>query len=365
MKSINVTGLRHAYRILVGKNLAARTGEFMKRLRLGGKVCVVTQRPVARYHLKRVIDSLCRAGFRSEVYLIPDSETAKSEKVLFGFFRYLLRLGFERGDSILALGGGVTGDLAGFAASIYMRGIAFVNLGTTLLAQVDSAIGGKTGINLAEGKNLVGSFYPPRLVLSDLEFLRTLPARQFKASLAEVVKYGMIRDPGLFERLENRVGEILAMSPGILEDMVTTSSRIKAGAVSRDEFETKGERVILNYGHTFGHAFEQLTGYGRLLHGEAVSLGMTVAARLAGLLGWIPGLVEVRQRRLLEQFGLPVSLKPFRLRAEAVIRSMAKDKKKSSGKIRFVLPRAVGRVSVCDTVQTDVLRASLRQCGAQ
>ena len=278
---IKVKSLRCHYPVVVGNRMIEKTGSYLTRLGLKGRVMIVTQEPCARHYLNPVKKSLARHGFDVYVKVLPDGETAKAEAPLFDLYHDLLSYGFERRDTLLALGGGVAGDLTGFAAATYLRGISFVNVPTTLLAQVDSAIGGKTGINLGEGKNLVGAFYPASIVLSDISVLKTLTNRHFYASLAEVIKYGVICDRSLFELLDRESEAIMRRQESALLRIVRRSAAIKAGVVSRDEFETRGERMFLNFGHTFGHAFEQALDYRKLLHGEAVSIGMVCAARLA------------------------------------------------------------------------------------
>ncbi|MDD5217901.1 MAG: 3-dehydroquinate synthase, partial [Candidatus Omnitrophica bacterium] len=349
MKQIWVKSSGGRYPVFIGRNLIGKVGPLMKRgwARNGfkspfeSKIMIVTQDKVARYHLQELRRSFKRAGFKVVVHVVPDGEKTKSEKQLFRLYRGLVKNDFERRDTLVALGGGVVGDLVGFAASTYLRGIAFVNVGTTLLAQVDSSIGGKTGINLAEGKNLVGTFYPPKMVVSDIDVLATLPDREFRASMAEVVKYGVIRDARLFRLLELRGHQIMARNSNALFAAIEACARIKADVVSRDEKEVKGERMILNYGHTFGHALEQVTGYQKMMHGEAVALGMICAARLAVYLGILSGDEETRQARLISRFGLPVSMSRFRLVIDDLLRAMMRDKKKSAGHLRYVLPEGI------------------------
>lgn len=344
MHKIKVKSSKYNYEILIGRNILARTGEFVRGLSFQGKIFILTQKNIAKHYLPAVEKSLKKAGFPVTVYYVPDGEKAKSPEVLVKVYEALLAAGFERGDMLAALGGGVVGDLGGFAASTYLRGIAFVNIATTLLAQVDSAIGGKTAVNLKAGKNLAGTFYPPRLVISDIVTLKTLPARELTASLAEVVKYGVIRDPVLFKLLETSQSKIARRDLSIFEEMVKRSARIKAGVVSRDEFETLGERMILNYGHTFGHAFEGAGNFKTLLHGEAVSVGMHCAALLAEQEGFIKPPFCERQQKLLKALGLPCCLAKSKFSIQAVMQAMMHDKKKRAGKIRFILPTRLGKV---------------------
>lgn len=353
-----------AYAVRIGRGLLEKAGRDVKALGGGGKVMVVSQAGVAALYYETVRRSLARAGFQTCLHLLPQGERAKSQAELFRIYSALLDLDFERRDVLLALGGGVVGDVTGFAASTYMRGVPFVNAGTTLLAQVDSSVGGKTGINLPAGKNLVGAFYAPRLVLSDVRTLGTLPGREFCASLAEVVKYGVIRDSSLFGFLEKNSGAILGKEGRPLEKVVTACARIKAQVVGRDEFETRGLRMILNYGHTFGHAFEQALGYRKLVHGEAVAAGMACAADLAVRLKLFPPAARKRQTALLEKFRLPVSLAGLGIRRDAAMKSMMRDKKKRSGRLIFVLPVRIGKVVLKSDVPPALVREVIAAAGA-
>lgn len=363
MKKIHVRTSRGFYSVLTGRGLLARSGELLRHNGLTGKVLVVTQKRVAKYHLKKVTRSLKKNGYRTVLHTLPEGERAKSREELFRLYESLVKADFERGDMVFALGGGVTGDVSGFAAATYLRGIRCVQAGTTLLAQVDSSIGGKTAINLREGKNLAGVFHPPVLVVSDTQALQTLPERDFRASLGEVVKYGVIRDPRLFRLLETKTEKILARDPKLLETIVATAARIKARVVSRDEFETRGERMILNYGHTFGHGFEKAMNYRGFLHGEAVALGMICAAEAAVRTGLLSSEAASRQRRLLAALGLPVSIGKRKISFRQVSSAMLRDKKKKGGLLRFVLPVSIGKVRVISGLSAGVLREALAAAG--
>ncbi len=291
-----------------------------------------------RLYLKSVLD---HAIIRYVTYLVPHGESAKNTDTYAALLRWLALEKFTRNDLILAFGGGVIGDLAGFVAATYLRGIAFVQVPTTLLAMVDSSVGGKTGVNLPEGKNLVGAFHQPRLVVADLNSLATLPAREFSAGMAEVIKYGAIRDVALFDRVSSGV------KPGDadLDVIVETCVAIKARIVERDEFETKGERALLNFGHTIGHAIEKATGYSQYLHGEAISLGLRAAAWLSV---WHLGLPESDARRIeaaLLANGLPITLDPQVDRA-AILAALGNDKKVAAdGRNRWVLLTKIGEAT--------------------
>lgn len=270
----------------------------------------------------------------------------------------LIRARMDRSSSIIALGGGVVGDLAGFVAATFMRGIPFIQIPTTLLAQVDSSVGGKVGVNLDEAKNMVGAFYQPIIVVIDPEVLKTLDGRELRAGLAEVIKYGMIRDEELFSFLEERVDEILALDTPSLIRIIMTSCRIKAEVVKRDEREG-GYRAILNYGHTFAHAIETLTQYRALRHGEAVAIGMVVGARLATLLGIFNEEEERRQRRLIERIGLPT--KSDGIEPHRIIEAIRLDKKVRDDEPRFILPRRIGDVIIKANIQDNTVIEALRQ----
>ncbi len=347
MKTILVKSLKQNYSILVGSGLLSKTGVLLKKVfNPGCRVMLVTQETVPAGHRKKTEVSLRKAGFQVFFYYLPQGEKAKSANELFRLVAALLKNGFERGDAITALGGGVTGDVSGFAAAVYLRGIRYAQIPTTLLAQVDSSIGGKTAVNTPEGKNLVGAFNPPVVVISDVDTLKTLPSRELRAAMAEVIKYGVIADPKLFSFLEKNTAQILAKKPAALTRIVYDSARIKAGVVSRDEFETKGERMSLNYGHTFGHGVEGALQYQKLVHGEAVALGMLMAAEMSVRLGLCAPDFQRRQLQLIRSFDLPVCLDRLEIKTQEIFRVMAHDKKKKSGKLRFILPEEIGRVSI-------------------
>jgi 3-dehydroquinate synthase len=270
----------------------------------------------------------------------------------------LARLGASRDATLIALGGGVVGDLGGFAASCWMRGIDFLQMPTTLLAMVDSSVGGKTGVNLPAGKNLVGAFHQPDAVVIDTGTLDTLPAREFRAGIAEVVKVGAIGDAAFFAWLEAHADALLARSPTAVAEAIATSCRHKAGVVARDEREL-GERALLNFGHTFGHAIEAEAGYGRVLHGEAVAIGMLIAARLSADLGRAPGTDAERLRVLLERFGLPTHV-PSGLDADLLFARMRLDKKVLGGRLRLILWSALGAAEIVSTVDDGAILDSLR-----
>ncbi len=322
---------------------------------------IVTDRNVRR-HADVVRDSLTRAGWACGLSELEPGEKTKSVNNLSLIWDALIASKADRQTVIIAVGGGVIGDLAGFAAASFVRGLPFVQVPTSLLADVDSSVGGKTGINHPAAKNMLGAFHQPVGVLIDTAVLETLPAREFSAGMAEVAKYGVILDADFFAFLEQRAESINHRDPNILRQVVARCCRLKADVVEKDEFERTGLRAVLNYGHTFGHAFEALAGYGELLHGEAVAIGMLYASRLAERLGFIDGTTTRRQEELLSLFGLPTRLPAGWPHSEdAVIDRMKLDKKTLGGQLRFVLPKRLGHVEVVnDVTETDV-RAVLRR----
>jgi len=331
------------YEVVVHDGLLDRVGEFLAPFKLGPETVVVTNPVVKRHYGTRVVRSLRAVGLKPTVLALPDGERTKSLRWVARVLNELLRRRYERKAWLVALGGGVIGDLAGFAASIYLRGVPFVQVPTTLVAQVDASIGGKTGVNHLLGKNLIGTFYQPKLVLIDPGALRTLPQREYRAGLAEVIKYGVIADAEFFEFLERDMGQILTLETAALHRVIRTSCAIKAAVVSEDEREGDRRR-ILNFGHTVGHALETLGGYRRYKHGEAVAIGMVVAARLAERLGLADASVGARIRALVERTGLPADLPPCSV--SALIRAMRQDKKVQDRRIHFVLPDRIGHVVV-------------------
>jgi 3-dehydroquinate synthase len=332
-----------SYEVLVHEGLLDRVGEFLAPLKLGPDTVIVTNPVVKRHYGARVVRSLKAVGLKPTVLTLPDGERTKSFSCVAQILNELLRRRYERKAWLVALGGGVIGDLAGFAASIYLRGIPFVQVPTTLVAQVDASIGGKTGVNHPLGKNLIGAFYQPKVVLIDPDALRTLPPREYRGGLAEVIKYGVIADAAFFEFLERDMDQILKLEPAALHRVIRTSCAIKAAVVSEDEREGDRRR-ILNFGHTVGHALETLGSYRRYQHGEAVAIGMVVAARLAERLGLADTSVCMRIRALVEQTRLPADLPPHS--ASALLRAMRQDKKVQDKRIHFVLPDRIGHVVV-------------------
>jgi 3-dehydroquinate synthase len=361
--AVNLPG--RSYEVRIGPGLLAEAGRHLRPLLARPRVAVVTEDTVARLHWPALRDALAAEGIEAEALALPPGEGTKGWAQLSRTVEWLLERRVERRDVVVGFGGGVVGDLAGFAAAILRRGVRLIQVPTTLLAQVDSSVGGKTGINTAQGKNLVGAFHQPSLVLADTAILGTLPRRDFLAGYGEVAKYGMLGDAAFFEWLEAR-GPGLAASPEDLLHAVTRSVEMKAGIVERDETE-EGERALLNLGHTFAHALEAATGYGdRLLHGEAVAVGCALAFDLSARLGLCPQEEPGRVRAHLAAMGMrarlgdvPGGLPP----PEELLRLMGQDKKAVGGRLRFVLARRIGEAFVSADVPEEAVIATLRDAG--
>ncbi len=355
------------YDILVGPQLIGRAGREMLALMRRRHAVVVSDEIVASHYLAPLRDSLCEAGIAHHAVLLPPGEETKDLAHFGKLAEDILAFGIERGSMLVALGGGVVGDITGFAAATLLRGIDFVQIPTTLLAQVDSSVGGKTGINTRTGKNLIGAFYQPRLVLADTLVLRSLPPRELLAGYAEIVKYGLIRDAEFFAWLEAEGGAVCALLPDALRRSVVTSCAMKAEIVAGDERE-EGDRALLNFGHTFGHALETETGFStRLLHGEAVALGMVLATEFAAKLGLVAQQDALRVRRHLEDCGLPTRLAEIGLTgipADRLLGHMSRDKKVRDGRITLILPRRIGEAFVMKDAPIEPLRAFLTAAAA-
>ncbi len=354
MHTLDVALGDRAYRIHIGPGLLAESALWRPALR-GRHVLIVSNDAVAPLYLARVVAGL--DGLRHATLVLPDGEAHKTLDSAARIFAALATLGATRDAAVIALGGGVIGDLAGFAAACWMRGIDFIQMPTTLLAMVDSSVGGKTGVNLPAGKNLVGAFHQPRAVIADTATLATLPVREYRAGLAEMVKIGAIGDAGFFDWLEAHAEALVAREEAGLASAIAHSCAHKAGVVARDETE-QGERALLNFGHSFGHALEVECGYGTLLHGEAVAIGMLQAASLSARLGWAGDADAARLRTLLERLGLPTALPP-RLDPDALLARMALDKKNREGRLRLILWRGVGQAFIAEDVPAAAVRAVL------
>jgi 3-dehydroquinate synthase len=355
-----------AYDIVIGRDVLTSLGARVATLRPGVRTAIVTDRTVAKHWLEKTEASLAAAGVPSSRVIVDEGEGSKTYDGLEKVSEALIAAKIERNDLVIALGGGVVGDLAGFAAAILRRGVDFVQVPTSLLAQVDSSVGGKTGINSPQGKNLLGAFHQPVLVIADTAVLDTLSPRQFRAGYAEVAKYGVLGDEAFFSWLENNHGEVFK-GGAAREHAIATSCRAKAAIVARDERET-GDRALLNLGHTFGHALEAATGFSdRLFHGEGVAIGMVLAAEFSASLAMIAPSDAARVKRHLADVGLPTHLQDIAgfaqeglADADALLALMAQDKKVRRGKLTFILLEAVGRAVIARDVDPSKVRDFLQ-----
>ena len=363
MRTLRVALSERAYDIHIGHNLLGRADLLAKSL-VSQRAVIVSNEVVAPLYLDKIAAPLRKAGVHVTEIVLPDGEASKRWETLNTIFDALLADRCDRTTTVIALGGGVIGDLAGFGAATYQRGVPFIQVPTTLLAQVDSSVGGKTGINHPRGKNMIGAFWQPKLVLADTDTLRTLPARELSAGLAEVIKYGLIRDLPFLEWLESNIDKLIARDADALSYAIERSCANKAEVVAGDERETAkdGGRALLNLGHTFGHAIETGVGYGEWLHGEAVAAGMVMATELSRRLGWL-GTADVnRVRDLLARAGLPVIGAP--LGADRYLDLMAHDKKVLAGCLRLVLLQHLGAAVTYADASTADIRASIHACCA-
>ena len=358
MITVSVELQEKSYPIYIGSNLLDSSSLVRAHI-ASSEVMVVTNEVVAPLYLEKLRQRLVERHRCVEVVL-PDGEQYKNLHTWERIFDVLLKARFSRHCTIIALGGGVIGDMAGFAAACYLRGVPFLQIPTTLLAQVDSSVGGKTGVNHSLGKNMIGAFYQPRCVLADTATLDTLDDRQLRAGIAEVIKYGLIRDAAFFRWLEVHLEQLLAREPSALTHVIECSCRNKAEIVAADEREA-GMRALLNFGHTFGHAIETGLGYGTWLHGEAVAAGMAMAADLSRRLGWLPPAAVDRVIALLQRAGLPTGA-PQQISPERFMELMAVDKKVIAGHLRLVLLKEIGRAVVTDNFELDLLEATLKDC---
>ncbi len=355
---VRVALAERSYDIHIGAGLLSGLADFIAQRGGARHVVVVTDSNVDGLYGDPVADHLVEAGVESHVLVGEAGEPSKSPEVAADLWQTMIDEGCDRQTVVVAVGGGVVGDIAGFIAATFARGLRFFQVPTTLLAQVDSSVGGKTGVNLEGAKNMVGSFWQPEGVLIDTDVLRTLPEREFSAGLAEVVKYGVILDADFFTQLETDAEAILARDPVALRAIIQRSCRLKADVVEADELEQSGLRAKLNYGHTYGHALEAATGYSELLHGEAVAIGMVCASRLAEGMGRITAADTERQIALLERFGLPTVL-PEGIDPGELSALMWRDKKVRDGEVRFVLPSRLGEVETVSSPGDDAVLASM------
>jgi len=353
---IDVDGTRAPYQVLIGRGLVAELGGLLGDPNAAGATIVVSCPPVWRRHGARLRAIVGRA----KPMLIPDGERAKTLATVEKIYGAMIRRRLDRSATLVAFGGGVVGDVAGFAAATYLRGIRLVQVPTTLLAQVDSAIGGKVGVNLPDGKNLVGSFHAPSIVVCDPDVLRTLPRREFRAGLYEVVKYGVIASRSLFERVSANLPAIFAQDAALMSDLIAECCRIKARVVELDEREA-GPRRVLNFGHTVGHALEAITRYRRFLHGEAIGYGMLAAARVSAARGLLRSDEEARLQDVIKRMGaLP---KVSDLSVRPALEAITHDKKVTRGRLHFVLARVLGATAIVADVQPKELADAMRSLG--
>ncbi|PKO46815.1 MAG: 3-dehydroquinate synthase [Betaproteobacteria bacterium HGW-Betaproteobacteria-22] len=355
MQTLKVELADRSYPIHIGRNLISDPNLILPHLKRKS-VAVVTNTTVAPLYLDKLTHALESAGVKVIAIVLPDGEAHKNAQTLSLIYDALMQNRCERSTTLIALGGGVIGDLTGYAAATYLRGVPFIQIPTTLLSQVDSSVGGKTGINHPLGKNMIGAFYQPQLVLADIDTLETLPAREFSAGMAEVIKYGLIRDVKFFEWLEANVSQLMALDETALTYAIYRSCQNKAEVVARDEHEN-GERALLNLGHTFGHAIENAMGYGVWLHGEAVAAGTVMAADLSTRMGWLTADEMQRIYALLSAANLP--LDPPKLGAEKYLELMQLDKKVADGKIRLILQQGIGQSVITSDYDAEKLRETL------
>jgi 3-dehydroquinate synthase len=364
VRIVNVPLSHRSYEIRLGPKLLNDLGNHCRQLGLGARCAVISDTNVAPIFAKAAQTSLRKAGFDSILITFPAGETSKSLATVQRCYDQLAAHRLERKSFILALGGGVVGDLAGFVAATYLRGIAFVQVPTTLLAQVDSSVGGKVGVNLKAGKNLVGAFYQPKLVLCDLQTLKRLPEREFRAGLAEVIKYGIIHDPALFRQLERDLPKLLQRDLKILAVIIARCCEIKAEVVGQDETES-GLRAILNFGHTIGHGLEAISSYGKYLHGEAISIGQVAAAKISTKQLGFPAAEADRIQNLFQRAGLPTSVGLSPAQRQKLFAAMRLDKKVSGGEIKFVLAKQIGKIVWGEKVPEPLIQATLNDLTPQ
>ncbi len=359
MQKVKVDLGKRSYTIVIGTGILKQLGVFLKKLNLGTDAFVITNNFLKNKYGAKLKSALLEEGFGVHFKAVADSEKSKSIQTASSVIRELAKLDMQKKIFIVAFGGGVIGDLSGFVASVYKRGTSYVQIPTTLLAQVDSAIGGKTALDLDTGKNLVGAFYQPKLVFSDVNFLKSLGEEQLSSGMAEVIKYALIKDKKLFNFLENQSKEILKKNPEMLEDIVKACSEIKAKITSSDEREVLGLRTILNFGHTIGHAIEAAGGYLRYSHGQAVSLGMVAAVDLSGRLKLIDKKSAERIENLIKLYGLPSRLRGVSI--NKIIKAHYFDKKFSGKENKFVLICGIGESKIVRNVSLDSIKESIKK----
>jgi 3-dehydroquinate synthase len=354
MQSLSIDLGERSYDILIGSGLRKQAGEFFKAILKPSRIVIITHPSINSLYGEEITESFIAQGWITDILEVPEGESSKNLGQAEKLYDYLLELNCDRKSVLVALGGGVIGDLVGFVAATYQRGIPFIQMPTTLLSQVDSSVGGKTAVNHPKGKNMIGAFYQPCLVVTDLETLTTLSQKEYRAGLAEIVKYGVIADARFFDFLETNYKKILNLDFECLSYIIETSCAIKARVVEKDERESH-YRMILNFGHTFGHAIESLTEYSRFIHGEAVSMGMVFAAELSLSMEKCSEDVPKRLNALLKNFGLPVDMP--KLNSSAVLESLYHDKKTMDQKIKFILVNEIGSIEIVDQVsEAEILK---------
>ena len=360
MPTVHVELGEHSYPIIVEQGILSQVGELIRPKTKSDKVIVIADRFVSKQYGALVLESLSNAGFDSRIIDIPPGEAQKSMEWFARLHDQLIAHRVDRVSTLITLGGGVVCDLGGFVAATHLRGIPYIQIPTTLLAQVDASIGGKTAVNHPQGKNLIGAFYQPKMVLIDVEILQTLSPRDMRAGLIEVIKAGVIMDAALFDQVENNLDAILTLDASVLIDVIAKSCADKAYVVANDEKES-GLREILNYGHTFGHALEALTDYETYRHGEAVAIGMNCAAQIAVSLDMMDATDWKRQRALLQRAELPIQFPPD-ISPEKIIETMYLDKKTKRGKLRLILPTRIGEVIIRNDVAEPQIAEAISQC---
>ncbi len=358
IKTINVPLEKNSYQIIIGNKILPLLGSKLKALRIGHDAIIITNPIVNKIYSKSIVKGLKNNGFTTRVFVVPDGEKSKSVKTAFQLIEKIAKYDIYKRPFVIALGGGVIGDLAGFIASIYKRGIPFVQVPTTFLGQIDSAIGGKVAVDLDCGKNMVGSFYQPKIVWSDVAVLSTISPRQVKNGLAEAVKYGIIDDSKLFFYIKKNIGKLLNLRSNPLLNVIVSCCRIKARVVSADEKETKGIRSILNFGHTIGHAIETAGSFNQYQHGEAVALGMRVACRISFAVKLLKPSEEILINKLLDDINLPKKIKGLDL--NKILNVMRHDKKFIAGKNRFVLAVKIGKVKVVEGIDEKIIKEAIK-----
>ncbi|MEO1669780.1 MAG: 3-dehydroquinate synthase [Cyanobacteria bacterium J06631_2] len=359
MPNITVDLPQDSYQIAIATDSLKHLGKEMKQLKLGNKVLVISNPEIFGHYGETCLNSLQEAGFETYTHLIPAGESHKHLHSIQQVYDTAQANHLERSSTFVALGGGIIGDMTGFAAATWLRGVNFVQVPTSLLAIVDASVGGKTGVNHPQGKNLIGAFYQPKLVAIDPCLLKTLPLKEFRAGMAEVIKYGVIWDEDLFTKLEHhdRLDSLENVGDSFLETIITRSCQAKAEVVGQDEKEA-GIRAILNYGHTIGHAIESLTHYKQFVHGEAVAIGMVAAGKIALEMGLWTQPEAGRQAALITRAGLPTAI-PAELAIADILETIKSDKKVQAGKVRFILPTEIGKVIITDQVTSEIISKAL------